>query len=70
MKQRMIDFSEAEVYIKEWFTPDELANNLRYFALKTFVTCAHDADYMKSLLTAIDDTCDLLDRIQVKEVEA
>lgn len=69
MIRRIIDFSEAEEQIKTWFLPDEITDNLRYYALKVAVIADPSKDYIRNLLQAIDDACDLLDKIQVKEVD-
>lgn len=70
MKKTVYDFSEAIKELKQWYSPKELADNLKNAALR----CANPDDGIREgmvlkMQLAVLDVCDFLDAIKETEVE-
>lgn len=70
MKKAVYDFSEVENELKDNFTPQELADNLRVAALRLAnpIKSVREEMILK-MQCAVLDACAILDAIVVKEVE-
>lgn len=70
MKKTVYDFSEAIKELEQWYSPKELADNLKDAALRCAIPDAGvREDKILQMQLAVLDVCDFLGRIKETEVE-